>query len=87
LTARGYVVGLVLCVALIYLIRFIARHIPPPYRRHGPGQDAQAIDHRAGHFGKSYPEELIIPERMPKIGRNVACSCGSGKKYKRCCGR
>jgi preprotein translocase subunit SecA len=21
----------------------------------------------------------------PKIGRNQACPCGSGKKYKRCC--
>ncbi len=23
----------------------------------------------------------------PKIGRNDPCPCGSGKKYKRCCGR
>ena len=23
----------------------------------------------------------------PKIGRNESCSCGSGKKYKHCCGR
>jgi SEC-C motif-containing protein len=23
----------------------------------------------------------------PKIGRNDPCSCGSGKKYKKCCGR
>jgi preprotein translocase subunit SecA len=23
----------------------------------------------------------------PKVGRNDACPCGSGKKYKRCCGR
>ncbi len=23
----------------------------------------------------------------PKQGRNDACSCGSGKKYKKCCGR
>lgn len=22
----------------------------------------------------------------PKIGRNAACPCGSGKKYKKCCG-
>ena len=87
MTATGYVVGVVLCVALIYVIRFLARHIPPPYRRHGPGQDEQAIDHRAGIFGKTYPEELIIPERPPKFGRNLPCPCGSGKKYKRCCGR
>ena len=23
----------------------------------------------------------------PKIGRNDKCPCGSGKKYKNCCGR
>lgn len=26
------------------------------------------------------------PDVMPKIGRNAPCPCGSGKKYKRCCG-
>lgn len=25
--------------------------------------------------------------KAPKIGRNEPCPCGSGKKYKRCCGR
>lgn len=24
---------------------------------------------------------------QPKVGRNEPCPCGSGKKYKRCCGR
>ena len=23
----------------------------------------------------------------PKVGRNDACPCGSGKKYKNCCGK
>lgn len=26
------------------------------------------------------------PARSEKIGRNLPCPCGSGKKYKRCCG-
>jgi uncharacterized protein YecA (UPF0149 family) len=26
------------------------------------------------------------PRRDAKIGRNDRCSCGSGKKYKKCCG-
>jgi hypothetical protein len=34
---------------------------------------------------------LDIPEPFhrtePKVGRNEPCPCGSGKKYKRCCGR
>jgi preprotein translocase subunit SecA len=27
------------------------------------------------------------PKRVSKIGRNEACPCGSGKKYKQCCGK
>ena len=27
------------------------------------------------------------PRRVEKIGRNDPCPCGSGKKYKQCCGR
>jgi uncharacterized protein len=26
------------------------------------------------------------PQRRIKIGRNNPCTCGSGKKYKKCCG-
>jgi len=28
---------------------------------------------------------VIIPDKK-KVGRNEPCPCGSGKKYKRCCG-
>ena len=27
------------------------------------------------------------PKRVQKIGRNEPCVCGSGKKYKNCCGK
>ena len=27
------------------------------------------------------------PKRVQKVGRNDPCPCGSGKKYKNCCGR
>ena len=26
-------------------------------------------------------------QREEKVGRNALCPCGSGKKYKKCCGR
>ncbi|MFB6240325.1 MAG: SEC-C metal-binding domain-containing protein, partial [Gemmatimonadota bacterium] len=26
------------------------------------------------------------PVRREKVGRNEPCPCGSGKKYKKCCG-
>jgi uncharacterized protein len=31
-----------------------------------------------------YPETYVRPE--PKVGRNEPCPCGSGKKFKKCCG-
>ncbi|HEY5792944.1 MAG TPA: SEC-C metal-binding domain-containing protein, partial [Chthoniobacterales bacterium] len=31
--------------------------------------------------------ELPIKRDLPKAGRNDPCPCGSGKKYKNCCGR
>jgi len=30
--------------------------------------------------------ENVAPSAAGKIGRNEACPCGSGKKYKKCCG-
>jgi uncharacterized protein len=41
-------------------------------------------EHRQGHIGSTFSPE---PRRnAPKVGRNDRCPCGSGKKYKRCCG-
>ena len=31
--------------------------------------------------------DLPVRRSIPKVGRNEACPCGSGKKYKNCCGR
>ena len=31
--------------------------------------------------------ETPIVREEPKIGRNDACPCGSGRKYKKCCGK
>ena len=28
-----------------------------------------------------------VKRKTPKVGRNDPCPCGSGKKYKHCCGR
>ena len=32
-------------------------------------------------------EAKKAPKRVNKIGRNDPCPCGSGKKYKQCCGK
>ncbi|MCW9089383.1 MAG: YchJ family protein [Gammaproteobacteria bacterium] len=31
--------------------------------------------------------ELLPPVAAAKVGRNDPCPCGSGKKYKKCCGK
>jgi len=33
------------------------------------------------------PQIIPFPSTNSRIGRNDPCPCGSGKKYKRCCGR
>ena len=32
-------------------------------------------------------EAKSTPKRVSKVGRNELCPCGSGKKYKQCCGK
>ena len=46
-------------------------------------------DEDFGHTPDPGPYEPVVPYRRPtpKIGRNEPCPCGSGKKYKKCCGR
>ncbi len=31
-------------------------------------------------------DSSVVDKKVPKIGRNDPCHCGSGKKYKKCCG-
>jgi len=33
------------------------------------------------------PQPVQTVRREPKVGRNDPCPCGSGKKYKKCCGK
>ncbi len=36
--------------------------------------------------GHIVPQKPVVRE-APKVGRNDPCSCGSGLKYKKCCGK
>lgn len=46
--------------------------------------DGDAHTHGEGQ-GHSEPQAPIVREG-PKVGRNDPCPCGSGKKFKKCCG-
>ena len=37
--------------------------------------------------GESSAAKAVPQRRVKKVGRNDPCPCGSGKKYKHCCGR
>lgn len=37
------------------------------------------------HHHEDHNVETYV-RATPKVGRNDPCSCGSGKKYKKCCG-
>jgi len=38
------------------------------------------------YTGQQKPITQTVKRETPKIGRNDPCPCGSGKKYKKCCG-
>jgi preprotein translocase subunit SecA len=73
-----------------------------PQRMHGP-EEALSHENLAssGSSGNIDPSlvpgdsgiKLNLPKKRPpqfdiaKVGRNAPCPCGSGKKYKACCGR
>ena len=62
---------------------------------HAPGGPSPRREHLGLAHGEQVEKngeelELVIPaarREAPKVGRNDPCPCGSGKKYKNCCGR
>lgn len=49
--------------------------------------DGESHTHKEGEDPHSHgPKPETIVRSAPKIGRNDPCECGSGKKYKKCCG-
>ena len=36
---------------------------------------------------QGHEKEVTYKRDLPKVGRNDPCPCGSGKKYKKCCGK
>ncbi|MBR5741927.1 MAG: SEC-C domain-containing protein, partial [Firmicutes bacterium] len=59
-----------------------------------PAQPAPSAEKMLrGQMPKEAPKEIRTASHTPvvrkdvKVGRNDPCPCGSGKKYKNCCGR
>jgi len=56
---------------------------PAGVRTNVPTSDTRGLEPENGE----HAIELPVRRSIPKVGRNEPCPCGSGKKYKNCCGR
>ncbi len=69
-------------------VEFVAR-----YRKNAKAFDHHEIAEFVRREGRWYfkdghaPRQAQSVRQGPKVGRNDPCPCGSGKKYKKCCGR
>jgi hypothetical protein len=50
-----------------------------------PPEVREQADAWLAEWKKRHAQGSVPVTRSPKIGRNDACPCGSGKKYKKCC--
>jgi preprotein translocase subunit SecA len=66
-------------VGTLFHLQVRAHHEPPPEAR--PAQQPLVFSH--GDGSGAQPKE----RQKKKVGRNDPCTCGSGKKYKKCCGK
>ena len=65
-------------VGTLFHLQVQPHHEPPPEAR--PKETPMAYSH-----GDSTPQPK--QRQKKKVGRNDPCPCGSGKKYKKCCGK
>ncbi len=67
------------------------QHVHGPDCDHGHDHAHQAQGHVHGphcnhdHGHHHHAPAVTYQRSAPKVGRNDACPCGSGKKYKKCC--
>ena len=50
-------------------------------------QNLQAKEVKGSANSGSEKTVKSTPKKVKKVGRNELCPCGSGKKYKMCCGK
>jgi len=48
--------------------------------------DGEAHEHAEGEGHHAHEKQVPVVRDPNKVGRNDPCPCGSGKKYKKCCG-
>ena len=75
------------------LPQFLMREQAPAGAGPVPGMRPERIGAQVSDNGEANGDSEVklelapVRREMPKVGRNEPCPCGSGKKYKNCCGR
>jgi len=64
----------------------IQRQQGPAGRAVHPGVISPAADPRSGIGRNAQGQQQTVKRDEQKVGRNDPCPCGSGRKYKQCCG-
>jgi preprotein translocase subunit SecA len=67
----------------------LASHFVPAGAGRPQGPPPPGMEYAAGEDGAAAQAPVVhtIRRAQPKVGRNDPCPCGSGKKYKKCCGK
>ena len=62
--------------------------VADPVKRHKLAIEMEAAIPHIHRFWKPLRKSAVVQVKhdAPKVGRNDPCPCGSGKKYKKCCG-
>ena len=72
-------------------------NVPPEFESHPIGPELHFQHDEVSSLGQSSQsgeldqsddeQQKPYVRQTPKVGRNDPCRCGSGKKYKQCCGK
>lgn len=70
----------------------VSNNLVEPHSFIATGFVAVVIQHELDHLNSTLFMDRSVPKPVPivrtgKIGPNAPCICGSGKKYKKCCGK
>lgn len=71
---------------------YIANNLVEPHSFIANGLLAVVCQHELDHLNYTLFIDRKVPKQVPvvtkiKVGPNEPCTCGSSKKYKKCCGR
>jgi hypothetical protein len=72
---------------LLAVLQILLGQLHEPQPAQTPEQVAEIVRQVLDQTGRAAPQAMApVAPAAPKVGRNQACPCGSGKKYKHCHG-